>query len=883
MVTTLSNHARFLILGLLLLLALISLSSSTHAAQPQRTVLILHSYHPGLIWTDGITLGISEQLSPETTNLRLHVEYMDTKRNPGQKYLAQISELLEHKLETHHFDLVITADNDALRFALDHNSTLFNSTPVVFCGVNEYRPELIASHSNITGVAEQLSAKETLDTALSLHPNSDEIIIIGSDTSITAQAVNDTIDRSLSDIRQKLDITHWRNLSAESLQQRLSTLKPGQLVFLSTVITKDDGSVLSFVESIELVRNSCTVPIYGYWDFFLGHGIIGGKLVSGNAQGRAAATLAQRILNGEAADQIPVITNEANVYLFDDFELQRFGITPAQLPAGSQRINLPKLFYSVAKQDFWLVGVSGGLLILLILLLLWNLHIRRIAEEAVCEKEERLRLALDGSQDGFWDWDVTTGDNIVDERWCTMLGYQPDEIEPSFTQWTALVHPDDLEKTTDLHQRCMDGEFSHFASEFRMRTKQGHWKWILGRGMVVCRDEQGRTLRLTGTHKDISQQKATEQALKDALSESETARNKIDAILTSLTDGLIVSDKNHRVIMLNQAAQQLLNIDSGQAIGCSIEQVVDGQVFNDELSAILNGDKDFASIDVEMVDCSRQETRIIQARFSPIHDDSGKCSGAITLLQDVTRNREMAQLKSEFISTAAHELRTPLTVMLGFSDLLLDNDNIDADAQREYLKIISTKSESLATIVDDLLDLSRIESGRLITLDRSMITLHETLQPLIDQYRDSCPHHQFITTLNDLDTELFIDQNKMGQVMENLLSNAVKYSPDGGLIDIRSERTIDGFRLTISDQGIGMTPAQLERVFDKFYRVDATNTAVGGLGLGMSIVRNIIETHGGNIWVESNMGRGTSAHILLPVSSQQDINVQQDQADESIT
>ena len=200
-------------------------------------------------------------------------------------------------------------------------------------------------------------------------------------------------------------------------------------------------------------------------------------------------------------------------------------------------------------------------------------------------------MAMDGSQDGFWDWDVVSGHNIVDERWCSMLGYQPEEIKPLIAQWKALVHPDDMVKTAELYQRCMDGEFSHFSSEFRMLTKDGSWKWILGRGMVVSRDEQGRPLRLTGTHKDISQQKAAEKALKDALAESETGRNKIDAILSSLTDGLIVSDRHHRVVMLNQAARDLLPLDSKQAIGRPIERVIDGQVIRDELSAILNGDK----------------------------------------------------------------------------------------------------------------------------------------------------------------------------------------------------------------------------------------------------------------------------------------------------
>ncbi|WP_316348825.1 PAS domain-containing protein [Desulfuromonas acetoxidans] len=135
------------------------------------------------------------------------------------------------------------------------------------------------------------------------------------------------------------------------------------------------------------------------------------------------------------------------MYLFDDVELKRFGISASQLPASSQRINKPAGFYPVAKQDFWLLGVAGGLLLVLIGLLLWNLHIRKIAEQLIYEKEERLRLALDGSQDGFWDWDVSTGSNIVDERWCRMLGYEPDEIEHHIDVWEKLVHPDDMKKT----------------------------------------------------------------------------------------------------------------------------------------------------------------------------------------------------------------------------------------------------------------------------------------------------------------------------------------------------------------------------------------------------------------------------------------------------
>ncbi|WP_321532713.1 ATP-binding protein [uncultured Desulfuromonas sp.] len=845
--------------------AFLLIPSGLHAQERLHNILVLHSYHAGLAWTDGLQRGIEQYFDNSSMPVHLYVEYMDTKRNPGNDYLQRYFTLLQYKLRHLDFDLVLVTDNDAYNLAVQHRNDLFADRPIVFCGVNDFHPRDVTAEQNITGVAEDLSVEETLDVALSLHPNSRELILIGSRLGATDLAINHDIESSLRRYSQGLKITIWRDIPIEKLQKKAATLKPGQLVFLSSVLTRRNGTVLSFHESMTALHDNCPVPIYSFWDFSLGYGLVGGKLVSSEAQGREAAHLAQQILSGVPMSQLPVITGDANVYLFDDVELKRFGITADQLPANSRCINKPARFYPVAKQDFWLLGVAGVLLMVLIGLLLWNLHIRKIAERVIYEKEERLRLALDGSQDGFWDWDVSTGSNIVDERWCRMLGYEPDELEQRLEQWEKLVHPDDLKSTRPIHERCMRGEISHFASEFRMRTKQGGWKWILGRGMVVSRDQQGNPLRLTGTHKDISQQKATEHALKKALQESEEGRNNINAILTSLTDGMIVSDRNHHITMINRAAQKLLDVDENQAIGQLVETIVDAQVFSDELGSILSQEKTTATIDVEMMDQSLQEMRVIQARFSAIYDNESIPSGAITLLQDVTRSREMAQLKSEFISTAAHELRTPLTAMLGFSDLLLESPDISEKERREYLQIISSKSESLAAIVDDLLDLSRIESGRLITLDQKPTPLHSTLVGLIEQYRDSCPDHQFITHLNDSDRVLFIDENKMAQVIENLLSNAVKYSPEGGNIVIETRQGPDGFLLTIADQGIGMTPAQVERIFNKFYRVDGTNTAVGGLGLGMSIAKHIVEAHHGEIWVESTFHQGTTSYVRLPL------------------
>ena len=230
--------------------------------------------------------------------------------------------------------------------------------------------------------------------------------------------------------------------------------------------------------------------------------------------------------------------------------------------------------------------------------------------------------------------------------------------------------------------------------------------------------------------------------------------------------------------------------------------------------------------------------------------------------------RDIDQMKNQFISTAAHELRTPLSSILGFSELLLNPETINGinkEKQREFLEIIFTKTEALCTIIDDLMDVSRIESGNQIPLKRQLCNIGEIIQKEVNNFRIQTPGHVFELSLTkNQDTEIWADRNKIVQVLENLFSNAAKYSSAGESICVTGGQTASGYRLTVADKGIGMTPEQVEQVFDKFYRADYKNTAIGGLGLGMNIVRHIIDGHGGDIQVASELGRGSVVTVDLP-------------------
>ncbi len=224
--------------------------------------------------------------------------------------------------------------------------------------------------------------------------------------------------------------------------------------------------------------------------------------------------------------------------------------------------------------------------------------------------------------------------------------------------------------------------------------------------------------------------------------------------------------------------------------------------------------------------------------------------------------------KSEFIATASHELRTPLSSILGFSELLMEPEQFTADQQLEFTKIIQQKAEALEKIVDDLLDLSRGESGHPILLEKRRTDICQLIRHEVNLFQRSSSRHQIKTIFVDESLELSIDVKKVEQILENLLSNAVKYSPKGGAIVVKTQKQGDYFVCSVSDSGIGMTPDQVDKVFDKFYRADTSNTAVAGLGLGMSIVKQIVEIHGGRIWVQSERGQGTTIFFTLPLEEE---------------
>lgn len=678
--------------------------------------------------------GVREVFAPEAPAILLHVEYLDTKRNPDPAYLDAFDALLRRKLADLSFDLLLVSDNDALGLALRYRDDLYPEVPIVFCGINHFTPKMLGGRKGITGVTEEPSYRETLELALRFHPRTREILVVGRDDTLTERLILEDQAKALRALEGRMRATFWRNLPAEELQARLAQLGEGQIVMLATTVRNRAGRVLSYGESCRLVRAACPVPLYGGWDFFLGKGIVGGRLVSGLKQGRLAAEMGLSILRGADPATLPVVDTDANnAYMFDALELRRFAIAESALPDGALVINQPPSYYPVDKREFWIfLGLMPALAVLSLLLLRANYR-----------------------------------------------------------------------------------------------------------------------------------QKQAKNALRRALAEAEAEKDRIDAILRSLADPLLLVDPRGRILQVNAVAESLF---SSAIAGRALAEVIDDARFRDLMENSLKGNGEAGTVDLELYHPAYAAPRIFQARLFPVAGQGRERAGAVAVLQDVTRLWEMDRMKNDFISTAAHELRTPITVILGFCELLASGRDFSEEERQGFLQTIIGRAEGLSRLVDELLDLSRLERGRRIPLQATECAVDELMLPLVEQYRALYPRHDFPLFLSTPSPRLKVDEGKISQVLDNLLSNAVKYSPEGGPVEIHG--TIDGecCRLTVIDHGIGMSPQQSSRMFETFYRADFSNTAVGGLGLGMAIVRGIVEAHGGQIRVESAPGKGTKVMVSLPTA-----------------
>jgi two-component system phosphate regulon sensor histidine kinase PhoR len=345
-------------------------------------------------------------------------------------------------------------------------------------------------------------------------------------------------------------------------------------------------------------------------------------------------------------------------------------------------------------------------------------------------------------------------------------------------------------------------------------------------------------------------------------------KQDIEHIIENAYAGLITVSKTGRITQMNALAREVTGVREADVSGKPYFGTIKNSAIGNLITrAIRNNEESGGEISVLL--SGNKEESIFQAQTALVRGEDRRPVGTVLILNDITEIRSVERMKTAFVSTVSHELRTPLTSIKGFiSTLLADNDGyFDKATQREFYEIIDTECDRLTRLINDLLSVSRIEAGRALDLKLSTVYLPEIVEKVIKAQRALTDKHVFKVELESL-PPITADADKLDQILSNLLTNAVKYSPGGGEITVKASRTEAGVEVSVADEGMGIPKDHLSKIFERFHRVDNRDTRrVGGTGIGLFLVKHLVEAHGGSIKVESELGKGSTFTFSLPLES----------------
>lgn len=471
-------------------------------------VLVLHSYHV-TDWTNQEQLGIESGLK-EFESIELFVEYMDSKKNTSEQYLDLIERLFTTKYKSVSFDLIITTDNNALDFILNHRNNLFTSCPIVFCGVNAFFPSILLGHKNVTGVVENVNFDNTINIALKARPDCDTVFLICDNTETGLINKNDALN-VLSTKHVELPVVILKDYSLEDLGKRLQDINKKEII-LYISFWKDFTDNTISPQNLETIFKKSNAPIFGRSEWMINKGMVGGFCATGYSQGYAAAKLASQILKGRPIDKLPIITNVENKYLFDYHELKKHKIPLRILPKQSEVINTP-FPIRIPVEILTLLIIIFFLLILIIVLLFIYIKLRNNSMQKLKDSEEKYRQIVEVTDQVVTKLDARFQITFINQKSEKFFGLSP--IYCTKRDISEFIHPEDrpllISKLHDLIKK----NISVTTIENRVIHTKGecfHFLWTVS----TLSDNDGKIIGLNAFGRDISSYKEMQNQLQQA-------------------------------------------------------------------------------------------------------------------------------------------------------------------------------------------------------------------------------------------------------------------------------------------------------------------------------------------------------------------------------
>lgn len=336
----------------------------------------------------------------------------------------------------------------------------------------------------------------------------------------------------------------------------------------------------------------------------------------------------------------------------------------------------------------------------------------------------------------------------------------------------------------------------------------------------------------------------------------------LQAVLDALPEAVLLLDAEQRLMTVNTAARTMLGV-TGPTTGRKLIEVLRWQELLDVIQQLRQDQSDI-SVEMRAPTLTDRLFKVLVKQVNPA-TETASTPMTLVLVYDITHARELDRLRHEFVAGVSHELRTPLSHIKGYIETLRSTDGVQPENMAKFLEGMARNADRLEKLINDLLDLAALESGQ-ITLRIGPVKLHETLEKVVAEFRPHAAKRRISISTDIPPVTIQADEFRLEQVLANLLDNAIRYGREGGQVNIRAEIMNNQVRVCVRDDGPGIPPEALNRVFERFYRVDPSRRRdTGGAGLGLAIVKHIVQNHGGRVWAESELGHGAAFYFTLPL------------------
>ena len=863
------------------LLLFLTISLSTLSAENRQKILCLHSYDPSYEWQKSMDTAIDRTLLRAAPDIQIYHEYMDVLRISDPAFQMDLFNYLKSKYRDIRFNVVLASDNNALNFLLDCRDQLIGPVPVVFLGINNYSQSMLRNQSFYTGVAENIDMPDTLKTAIQLMPNIRKFTVYSSWNTTYFENMS-LLKQVVSENNLPVEIQLVENIPISQMLAHVPGLKNDDAVLFLSQVLDDDGKMMPIAKSIQMISQASPVPVLSFWDFTLGNGALGGKLVSGQSQGETAAHLALQILNGENVKDIPVIEKSPNRFMFDYVQLKRFSIPISALPENSLVINQPESFFNRNKTAVLTIFSILCCLVAIIGILSAAIIRRKQAETLLRRSDTKHRTMIANISDVIAIVDINginryKSPNI--ERW---FGWRPEDVI-GISTWEN-VHPDDLERMQVFFGALMDEPNTTGKTECRYRCKDRSYKWIevTALNLMHVSDILGVLLN----YHDITESKQADKALRKS-------EEKFRLIFEYAPLGILHFDSAGIITTCNDNFVKIIGSSKESLIGLNMLKLTDERIVH-TLQEALQGRT--ASFEGNYHSVTSNKTTPVHVLFGAALSKNGDVEGGTGIIEDITKRKqaeeEKAKLegqlqraqKMESIGSLAggiaHDLNNILFPISGLAEMLLDDIPADTHEHKSIEQIHKSAIRG-SDLVKQILSFSRQSNPQKLP-----IRIQPILKEAFKLAQTTIPRNIEITShINGNCGMVSADPTQIHQIAMNLITNAFHaVEQTGGMINIAMEETtiisfgekdersfhaIPGGLLagryaciTVSDTGTGIDKTLLDKIFDPYF---TTKELGKGTGLGLSVVHGIVKEHGGDIRVYSEVGKGTAFHVYLPL------------------